>query len=359
MPPRPPAGTTVTFAAGAVPTLTHASSAAAGFEEDTRVLLLWRLLIIHLAVVAIFLASGGMVLAGWLETPALGEPPAWWLPWQSAQFAELVVGAAVLWRWRGLSLRSLRWLEAVHFGVATVGGGLTKYANLAALPLDRAADPALAVGFVAFDSQMQFIMLVVVYGTVIPNAPRRSLVGVALMAAAAFLSTLAGAAANPPLRVHLPPLLVLCGMTLVIPSLVAVFVASRTHALRRRAVEAERRADELGPYTLRQKLGQGGMGEVWLAEHRLLKRPCAVKFIRPDLAANPATAARFAREVQAVTGLTHLNTIRVYDYGQSDDGSFYYVMEYLEGPTLDQLVKAHGPLPVARAVHLLRQLCGA
>jgi serine/threonine protein kinase len=98
---------------------------------------------------------------------------------------------------------------------------------------------------------------------------------------------------------------------------------------------------------------------VFLAEHRLLKRPCAVKFVRPELAAHPATAARFEREVRAVTGLTHFNTVRVYDYGRADDGSFYYVMEYLDGPTLDALVKRAGPLDPGRVVYLLRQLCGA
>ena len=128
-------------------------------------------------------------------------------------------------------------------------------------------------------------------------------------------------------------------------------------ALQRRAFEAERRAEQIGQYTLKRKLGEGGMGEVWLAEHGLLKRPCAVKFIRPELAAHPATAARFAREVQAVTGLTHVNTVRVYDYGRADDGSFYYVMEYLDGPTLEELVRraraaAAGPgrVPAAAAV---------
>ena len=100
------------------------------------------------------------------------------------------------------------------------------------------------------------------------------------------------------------------------------------------------------------------MGEVWLAEHGLLKRPCAVKFIRPDLAASPVTVARFAREVQAVTGLSHVNTVRVFDYGQADDGSFYLVMEYLEGPTLEQLVREAGPLSPGRVVYLLRQVCG-
>jgi serine/threonine-protein kinase len=121
-------------------------------------------------------------------------------------------------------------------------------------------------------------------------------------------------------------------LILTFPSAIAVFAAARAAALQRRALEAERRAAQIGQYALKRKLGEGGMGEVWLAEHALLKRPCAVKFIRPDLAADPATAARFAREVHAVTGLTHVNTVRVYDYGRADDGSFYYVMEYLDGP---------------------------
>jgi serine/threonine-protein kinase len=101
------------------------------------------------------------------------------------------------------------------------------------------------------------------------------------------------------------------------------------------------------------------MGDVWLAEHRLLKRPCAMKFIRAELAANPDTAKRFEREVRAVTALTHFNTVRIFDYGSNEDGSFFYVMEFLDGPTLDKLVKERGPLAPARAVYFLRQLCGA
>ena len=143
------------------------------------------------------------------------------------------------------------------------------------------------------------------------------------------------------------------------PSAIAVFAATRASALQRRAFDAERRAERMGQYTLKRKLGEGGMGEVWLAEHGLLKRPCAVKFIRPELAASPSNAARFTREVQAVTGLNHFNTVRVYDYGKADDGSFYFVMEYLDGPTLEELVKASGPLTASRVVPLLRQLCGA
>src|SRR5262249_60827166 len=99
--------------------------------------------------------------------------------------------------------------------------------------------------------------------------------------------------------------------------------------------------------------------EVYRAEHALLRRPCAIKLIRPEKAGDPATLERFEREVQATAALTHPNTVQVYDYGRADDGTFYYVMEYLPGVTLDRLGAAEAPLPPARAVYLLRQVCGA
>ena len=101
------------------------------------------------------------------------------------------------------------------------------------------------------------------------------------------------------------------------------------------------------------------MGEVYLAKHVLLRRPCAIKLIRSDRARNPEHLLRFEREVQTTATLTHPNTVQVFDYGHAEDGTFYYVMEYLPGLTLDQLVTRGGPLPPTRAIHLLRQVCGA
>jgi hypothetical protein len=119
------------------------------------------------------------------------------------------------------------------------------------------------------------------------------------------------------------------------------------------------RARQFGHYRLKQLIGRGGMGEVYLAEHTLLKRPCALKRIRPGQDTDRTTLARFEREVCATAELSHPHTVEIYDYGRSSDGTFYYVMELLLGLTLDDLVHKHGPLSAARAVYLLRQVCDA
>src|SRR4029077_15457583 len=92
---------------------------------------------------------------------------------------------------------------------------------------------------------------------------------------------------------------------------------------------------------------------------RLLNRPYAIKLIRPEIAANPTTRTRFAREIQAMARLTHWNTIEIIDYGHAPDGTFYYVMEYVDGLNLRELVDRHGPVAPGRVVYLLRQACAA
>ncbi len=119
------------------------------------------------------------------------------------------------------------------------------------------------------------------------------------------------------------------------------------------------RARRVGAYNLRRLLGQGGMGEVYLGEHRLLRRPCAVKLIRTDRAGDAAAIARFEAEVQATATLTHPNTVEIYDCGVTEDGEFFYVMEFLPGLSLQDIVDRTGPLPAGRVIHLLRQVCSA
>ncbi|MFN8706916.1 MAG: serine/threonine protein kinase [Planctomyces sp.] len=116
---------------------------------------------------------------------------------------------------------------------------------------------------------------------------------------------------------------------------------------------------ELGPYTMKEIIGSGGMGVVYLAEHRLLKRLCAVKLLRHDKAGSRHLMQSFEREVKAMAQLTHWNTVQVYDYGRTITGRFYYAMEFLKGLNLRQVVEQCGPLPPSRVIFILRQICGS
>ena len=144
-------------------------------------------------------------------------------------------------------------------------------------------------------------------------------------------------------------------LILLILAVGATYGARTISRLRRQVAEAR----QLGQYRLRRRIGAGGMGEVYLAEHQLLKRPCAVKLIRPGDAADPRALERFEREVRLTATLSHPNTVEIYDYGRAEDGTYYYVMEYLPGLSLAELVERHGPLPPGRVVYLLRQVCRA
>ena len=117
--------------------------------------------------------------------------------------------------------------------------------------------------------------------------------------------------------------------------------------------------EKLGPYILKRKLGSGGMGDVYLAEHQLMKRQCAIKLIHPEQAHDAEMRSSFEREAKATAHLTHWNTVEVYDYGTTEDGRFYYVMEYLSGVNLADFVQQFGVMQPARVVYILKQICEA
>lgn len=337
------------------------ASSARVYQEELRRLLRSRLILVHLLVFGYVVMASALSFSAPPDSEGISHRPdkgVWW--WFAAPFVESLIGVVVLWRAQDMSLRSLRMWELICFAILAAMYGYDRFASMAFLDASVLPAPFTALGLFGLATLQAFSMMILAYGVLIPNTRRRSLMVVAGLFAVAIATIPAAAVVNPFIRsAGVFGLMVQAFLTLMIPAAIAVFAAARASALQRRAFDAERRAERMGQYTLKRKLGEGGMGEVWLAEHGLLKRPCAVKFIRPELAANASNAARFTREVEAVTALSHTNTVRVYDYGQADDGSFYFVMEYLDGPTLEELVKTSGPLPAGRVVHLLRQVCGA
>ncbi|MHB0958145.1 MAG: serine/threonine-protein kinase [Pirellulaceae bacterium] len=281
--------------------------------------------------------------------------PFWWF--HVAVVLLLFATVGLLVRCQTLSLRKLRLIEFYVFGVPVVELAFHQYAHI----LRHAQCGESTLAFAALKSTtVYFFAMIVVYGMFIPNCWRRAAVAVLPMAIVPLGLTV--------LLIHMHPevaevvfdiglfvqqsddfLMLLLGV------ICAVFGTHIVNSLRTEAFHAQ----ELGRYRLKKKVGSGGMGEVFLAEHQLLKRPCAIKLIRPDKAGDPETLARFEREVRATANLSHPNTIEVYDYGITEDGTFFYVMEYLPGMDLAELVERFGPLSPRRVIHLLWQVCGA
>jgi serine/threonine-protein kinase len=252
-----------------------------------------------------------------------------------------------------LSVPYLRVAEALVFGVPALFFVLLHYRRLtvsAALP--EHPHVQFIVGM--------WMLLIFCYALFVPNPWRRAAVVLGLMAAApmavlAFTywqsAPFAALVSAEAYRGYFTEQ----ALTMTIVAMTAIVGVYSIGALRQEAFVAK----QLGQYRLKKLLGSGGMGEVYLAEHQMMKRPCAVKIIRPERAGDPNVLARFEREVRATAKLSHWNSIDIYDYGRTEDGTFYYVMEFLPGHNLGELVSAHGPLPAARIVYLMRQVCDA
>jgi serine/threonine-protein kinase len=198
------------------------------------------------------------------------------------------------------------------------------------------------------------------YTVFVPTRPRDAVIGLLGSAAAtpttyAILVGLGQAPALP-----LDQLFWLFTFGYLIVAVVAYLMARVIYSLG----EDIRRANELGSYRLEQRLGAGGMGEVWRARHRMLARPAAVKLVSPAmLGGDPdrliETRTRFEREAQATAQLQSSHTVELFDYGMADDGRLYYAMELLDGIDLDRLVDEFGPAPAERVIHILTQVCAS
>ncbi|MCC6262252.1 MAG: serine/threonine protein kinase [Bryobacterales bacterium] len=161
-------------------------------------------------------------------------------------------------------------------------------------------------------------------------------------------------------NVSAPPreVLIMNVLSTVVTSGIVVFLSALSYDMRVQLTEAKR----LGAYQLLRRIGQGGMGEVWVARHSLLARATAVKIVSAEHLAsgtkgNDAPMMRFEREARATAGLRSPHTVTVFDFGSTGDGQLYYAMEYLEGLDLREIVKRFGPLPGGRAIYLLLQAC--
>ena len=269
-----------------------------------------------------------------------------------AVVAELAIIGVLLSSRVPLSLRALRWIELGLFG-----GMLSYFAYqqvqffqvgfYSALALDSWIGPAIA----ARSMSWPWAVAIITYGIMIPNTTWRCLVVVTAMAGSFLAITLGLALTSTSVPSSAAAGYVLCSITdMVLATALAIFGAYRIETLQ----QAASKSRNVGPYRLIKRLGSGGMGEVYLSEHALLRRPCALKLIRPEHSGDSRSLSRFEREVQAMATLSHPNTVRVYDYGLTEDGTFYYAMEYLPGLSLAELVARHGPLPPERVVHLVR-----
>jgi len=269
------------------------------------------------------------------------------------------VPLAAAWTILGVLLRDKRprrlgWLRACEAAVFTFSVGLF-IAMLESTLSSLVGVYDLAPVDITLGRATYWVFLVVAYGTLIPNTARRTAVAMVILLAASFIPVALGLA-DGTIPAARAPLVLNVTLTLVGSAAVMVWFGSfRYETVARR----EAAARELGQYVLGERLGAGGMGEVYHAEHRMLRRPVAVKLITPAQAGSPDAIARFEREAQATAGLTHPNTVQIFDYGRSDDGTFYCVMEYLPGDTLEAIVDRDGPMSAERAVHVLTQVCGA
>ncbi|MFN7875371.1 MAG: serine/threonine protein kinase [Pirellula sp.] len=263
----------------------------------------------------------------------------------------ILIGVA-LWlsRLSQASANCLRWSELLIFSAPAASLLVMHYRDVVFL--------ASNYSFIPHISMSGWLILIFTYNIFVPRSWRVVMTVCLVMAMAPIIATAVAAIMHEDIQRSLmfDPSCIIEMVLILFATLAACLLGLRMIAYLRGKVDE---AKELGRYHLREKLGSGGMGDVYLAEHRLMKRPCAIKVIRPEKAGDPKSIARFEREVRSTSRLNHWNNVSIFDYGRTPDGKFYYVMEYLTGLSLQQMVKKRGPLSPGRAVYLLNQVCNA
>lgn len=275
-------------------------------------------------------------------------------------FVVLAISGAALMLRQPIPMVQLRVIEVLVFGAVALDLAVQAHGLLNG---DLSSSRATSSTWNA--TLLRFALLMIAYGIFVPNRVWRAITGVLVIGATPLLLSVLIRTQHPEL-----PASVLGAdrqfdtvLLLGAAAGAAIFAAFLIGNLFDFAYEERKK----GFYDLEKQIGSGGMGEVWLARHRTLARPAALKLIREDKVAHAHAHAhgdvahrvlqRFEREAKATAVLRSPHTIDVYDFGVTGDGHFFYAMEYLEGLNLETLIENFGPVPAERAIHLLLQVC--
>jgi serine/threonine-protein kinase len=259
-----------------------------------------------------------------------------------------------------LLVASSTWNQRIAVGTALNLGLVFEVVGSFGIALSQYADPTGYAEAPPWAGLSWVAVWMLAYTVIVPSPPRKALVAALLSVSSVPIVVGAVIALSP----ELPSINALgFFFVLVLPYLLVVLIAYvGARVVYSIGIEVTR-ARELGSYSLEERLGAGGMGEVWRAKHRLLARPAAIKLMRPEVFGGSSPErqselrARFEREAQATASLRSPHTIELFDFGVADDGAFYYVMEFLDGFDLQTLVDKFGPVSEERAAHLLIQVC--
>jgi serine/threonine-protein kinase len=276
-----------------------------------------------------------------------------WLKWLNATVLLAFIGiSAFLFAFRKIDLSVLRVLEVALFGLMLVelGCGLASdlFIDHELVAPIRAGDHALF--HYSSSWSLPFFALIVGYGTLVPSSWKRCTVIVCAIAMVPILVSLSAVMLLHGIDIpFLRSFLLQMVLWMATAAAIAIYGVRRLEQVRRQVL----RSGKLGRYRLIKQIASGGMGEIYLAEHQILNMRCAIKLMHPKWSRDTQLFARFEREVQVLAGLSHPNSVQIYDFGYTDDGVFYYVMEYLDGSDLERVVRSHGAMPVPQVLDIL------